>query len=310
MKNLMPNKIAKIIILAIIGLITIFTLTICIEYPVTLARPTHNYAPFDIVLFGVLPLILLVVSIILMAIPFKKKSNILAAMILFNIAMIFISIIGCFAIIGLSEPNEQGRIIMLVITGVLPTVVTAILGIVFAVLYNNYRNGKLVKPTLIYVFGSLTAFLYLVSSILNYLFIKGDVMHSAGTFTATPRLTIVIGVFQIFYHVLFMLHKFDENEVWVPKAKPVYEAPEIPGDVQVVYVAHENTSPRRRTTAIMLCFFLGTFGAHRFYTGKIGTGILYILTLGGFTFGVTCDLIMLLFGMFRDKEGRTVRDEN
>ena len=40
-------------------------------------------------------------------------------------------------------------------------------------------------------------------------------------------------------------------------------------------------SPKSRLVALLLCFFLGPLGVHRFYVGKIGTGILMLLTLGG-----------------------------
>ena len=53
---------------------------------------------------------------------------------------------------------------------------------------------------------------------------------------------------------------------------------------------------------ILLCFFLGAFGAHRFYVGKIGTGILQILTLGGLGIWVLIDFIIIVTGSFKDKE--------
>lgn len=48
------------------------------------------------------------------------------------------------------------------------------------------------------------------------------------------------------------------------------------------------------TTALLLCIFLGIFGAHRFYAGKIGTGILMLITGGGVGIWVLIDLIMIL----------------
>ena len=53
---------------------------------------------------------------------------------------------------------------------------------------------------------------------------------------------------------------------------------------------------------ILLCFFLGALGAHRFYVGKIGTGILQLLTLGGLGIWVLIDFIIIVTGSFKDKE--------
>ena len=42
-----------------------------------------------------------------------------------------------------------------------------------------------------------------------------------------------------------------------------------------------NISPKSKTVALLLCIFLGYFGAHKFYVGKTGMGILYFFTIGG-----------------------------
>jgi TM2 domain-containing membrane protein YozV len=65
-------------------------------------------------------------------------------------------------------------------------------------------------------------------------------------------------------------------------------------------------SPRSRLVALLLCFFLGVFGAHRFYVGKIGTGVVMLVTLGGLGIWMLIDLILLAFGSLRDREGRRV----
>ncbi|MHB1949270.1 MAG: DUF4864 domain-containing protein [Gammaproteobacteria bacterium] len=65
-------------------------------------------------------------------------------------------------------------------------------------------------------------------------------------------------------------------------------------------------SPKSGLTAFILCLFLGALGVHRFYVGKIGTGILMILTLGGIGFWTLYDLFSIVCKNFTDKQGRVV----
>lgn len=51
--------------------------------------------------------------------------------------------------------------------------------------------------------------------------------------------------------------------------------------------------PKNKWVALLLCIFLGGFGAHKFYEGKIGMGILYIFTLGLFGVGWIIDIISI-----------------
>ena len=60
---------------------------------------------------------------------------------------------------------------------------------------------------------------------------------------------------------------------------------------------------KKKWTAFWLCFFLGCFGAHRFYVKKTGTGVLWLFTWGMFGIGWFVDLIVILCGRFLDKAG-------
>lgn len=65
-------------------------------------------------------------------------------------------------------------------------------------------------------------------------------------------------------------------------------------------------SPRSRLTTLLLAIFLGVFGAHRFYVGKTGTGVLMAVTLGGLGLWWLYDIILIASQAFRDADGRLV----
>jgi TM2 domain-containing membrane protein YozV len=65
-------------------------------------------------------------------------------------------------------------------------------------------------------------------------------------------------------------------------------------------------SDKQGTVALLLCFFVGVLGIHRFYVGKTGTGILQLMTLGGFGLWTLVDFVMIVAGKFTDSNGRVV----
>ena len=86
-------------------------------------------------------------------------------------------------------------------------------------------------------------------------------------------------------------------------------------DAPQVVINNTNTNPnvnrvsgggmvypqKSKITALILAIFLGGFGAHRFYVGKVGTGLLYLCTAGIGGIGWFIDIILILTGSFRDK---------
>ena len=67
--------------------------------------------------------------------------------------------------------------------------------------------------------------------------------------------------------------------------------------------------PRHKTSALVLCLlgFLGLGGLHRFYSGKIGTGLLWLCTGGLFGIGTFVDLLLILLNSFNDKDGNPLQ---
>jgi len=68
----------------------------------------------------------------------------------------------------------------------------------------------------------------------------------------------------------------------------------------------DSQSQNQWIVVLLLAFFLGFIGAHRFYVGKNGTGILMILTVGGIGLWVLFDLIIIITGNFKTKQGNKV----
>lgn len=75
----------------------------------------------------------------------------------------------------------------------------------------------------------------------------------------------------------------------------------VPNTQQIMYTPSEST--KSKLSAGLLCFFLGEFGIHRFYVGKVGTGILWLFTGGLFGIGWFVDLLTIIFGGFKDSNG-------
>ena len=89
----------------------------------------------------------------------------------------------------------------------------------------------------------------------------------------------------------------------------------------------ENVSTKNRFTTLMLCWFLGFFGVHRLYAGKIGSGFLMaygslvttLILLVNVPIGLMCliamfgiivnDFVVIAFGQFSDCYGKCICDD-
>jgi len=108
------------------------------------------------------------------------------------------------------------------------------------------------------------------------------------------------------YHLVMSMNNENVEEV---RESVVIETPAAPPLVQMppkptVDEFGNPISPKSRLAAALLAWFLGVLGIHRFYVGKVGTGILMLVTLGGLGIWALIDFIVILVGSFKDKEDR------
>lgn len=68
-------------------------------------------------------------------------------------------------------------------------------------------------------------------------------------------------------------------------------------------------SQKNWLTTLLLSIFLGNLGVHRFYVGKIGTGILQLLTFGGCGIWTLIDIITIVMGNFKDKDENYIKNK-
>ena len=177
----------------------------------------------------------------------------------------------------------------------------------------------------------LAAIVGLLGTAINYGFVEIFVYLLVGVILQIPRWFLVLGIWLAVDLELErdLKSEFPQAETAAAVSAAIAEEQEVqepavenkseqttennPKDesVQTGGPQKERTSggsPYSRLVAILLACFLGGIGAHRFYVGKIKTGILMIVTLGGF--GVWClvDIIMIASGSFTDKDGLPLLD--
>jgi hypothetical protein len=87
-----------------------------------------------------------------------------------------------------------------------------------------------------------------------------------------------------------------------PKCGVRQHEPVIPVSLEIV------EQRNRWITCLLLCWFLGILGVHRFYTGHTALGVFQLLTLGGCGIWTLVDFIIIASGNFKDAQGNPIKN--
>lgn len=109
-----------------------------------------------------------------------------------------------------------------------------------------------------------------------------------------------------------------EEEFAAEKAKALAESAPVSqrvatddGTTTIVHIHQDapknDEASQARIIAFVLCLFFGWLGFHRFYTGSVVLGLLYLLTCGFLGIGVIIDLLLLLCGTYRNGRGQYLK---
>lgn len=135
---------------------------------------------------------------------------------------------------------------------------------------------------------------------------------SLGCMNLASDETAIAIFFIIFPSILFLVLLFTPARLFgapdvtgVRLPRPIPPTPAVPGPA----------SPCKRTVALLLAFVPCTMvlpfcGLHRFYVGKIGTGILWLFTGGLFGIGQIVDIILIAVGQFKDRDDQLLLNWN
>ena len=135
---------------------------------------------------------------------------------------------------------------------------------------------------------------------------RNDSKYVSATEKALPHLTFNLGL-PIFVCKIKQLYMKHCSKCGAEVLDDAVVCPKCGCELAATPVHDHETSEKDWLVTLLLCFFLGGIGVHRFYVGRIGSGIAMILTLGGLGIWVLIDLIIVACGNFKDGEGKVIK---